>query len=109
MGRLTPILLTIVLAVSAPQRASIDWSTVDQETLRHFQALLKFDTSDPPGNEQPAVDYLKQVLEKEGIPVEIVFNEDKRPNLIARLKGSGAKRPLLIMAHTDVVNVDPKK
>ena len=39
----------------------------------------------------------------------MLFNEPNRPNLIARLKGSGAKRPLLIMGHTDVVNVDPKK
>ena len=109
MGRFTPILLTLILAVAAPQRAPIDWTTVDQETLRHFQALLKFDTSDPPGQEKPAVDYLKQVLEAEGIPVEILFNEPNRPNLVARLKGSGSKRPLLIMGHTDVVNVDPKK
>ena len=109
MGRFTPILFTLILAVAAPQRAPLDWKAVDQETLRHFQALLKFDTSDPPGQEKPAVDYLKQVLEAEGIPVEILFNEPNRPNLVARLKGSGAKRPLLIMGHTDVVNVDPKK
>jgi acetylornithine deacetylase/succinyl-diaminopimelate desuccinylase-like protein len=109
MARLTPILLAVALAFAAPQRPSLDWNTVDQETLRHFQALLKFDTSDPPGQEKPAVDYLKQVLEAEGIPVEILFNEPNRPNLVARLKGSGAKRPLLIMGHTDVVNVDPKK
>ena len=109
MGRLTPILLAIVLTAVAPQRPAIDWKAADQETLRHFQALLKFDTSDPPGQEKPAVDYLKQVLEAEGIPVEILFNEPNRPNLVARLKGSGAKRPLLIMGHTDVVNVDPSK
>ena len=35
--------------------------------------------------------------------------EAHRPNVVARLKGSGRKRPLLIMGHTDVVNVDPKK
>ncbi len=109
MGRLTPILLTVVLTVAAPQRPPIDWKAADQEALRHFQALLKFDTSDPPGQEKPAVDYLKQVLEAEGIPVEILFKEPNRPNLVARLKGSGAKRPLLIMGHTDVVNVDPTK
>ena len=109
MRRIFLCLLTFTLLALQPLGAQPDWTSINEETLRHFQALLKFDTSDPPGNEQPAVDYLKQVLEKEGIPVEIVFNEDKRPNLIARLKGSGAKRPLLIMAHTDVVNVDPKK
>src|SRR6202008_4339941 len=60
-------------------------------------------------NEQPAAEYLKKVLEAEGIPVEIVALEPRRPNVVARLKGSGKKRPLLIMGHTDVVNVDPKK
>ncbi len=35
--------------------------------------------------------------------------EPHRPNVVARLKGNGSKRPLLLMAHTDVVNVDPKK
>jgi acetylornithine deacetylase/succinyl-diaminopimelate desuccinylase-like protein len=93
----------------SPTAAPADASSTQQETLRHFQALLKFDTSDPPGLEKPAVDYLKQVLEAEGIAVEVVALEPNRPSLIARLKGSGAKRPLLLMGHTDVVNVDPKK
>ena len=62
----------------------------DEETLRHFQALIRFDTSDPPGNEKPAADYLRQVLEKEGIPVQTFALEPNRPNLVARLKGTGA-------------------
>jgi acetylornithine deacetylase/succinyl-diaminopimelate desuccinylase-like protein len=86
-----------------------DWSRIDIETLDHFQSLIRFDTSDPPGGEKPAVDYLKGVLEREGIPVEVFALESHRPNLVARLKGSGRKRPLLVMAHTDVVNVDPGK
>jgi acetylornithine deacetylase/succinyl-diaminopimelate desuccinylase-like protein len=109
MRRIFLSFLLLALAASRPSAVQTDWTRINDETMRHFQALLKFDTSDPPGHEKPAVDYLKQVLEAEGIPVEIVFNEDKRPNLIARLKGSGARRPLLIMGHTDVVNVDPKK
>jgi acetylornithine deacetylase/succinyl-diaminopimelate desuccinylase-like protein len=112
---LIPVLVAAVFCASADARfqsrtdASGHDSAVQQETLRHFQALLKFDTSDPPGHEKPAVDYLKQVLEAEGIRSEIVALEPNRPSLIARLKGSGAKRPLLLMGHTDVVNVDPKK
>ncbi|HEX6323523.1 MAG TPA: M20/M25/M40 family metallo-hydrolase [Vicinamibacterales bacterium] len=101
--------LSLGLAPARAQAPSIDWTAVEAETLRHFQALLRFDTSDPPGNEQPAAEYLKQVLEQEGIPVTVLALEPHRPSIVARLKGSGAKKPLLLMAHTDVVNVDPKK
>jgi acetylornithine deacetylase/succinyl-diaminopimelate desuccinylase-like protein len=100
------VLLTVSASVQPPQP---EWSRLEAETLEHFQALLRFDTSDPPGGEAPAAEYLKRVLEKEGIPVKLFALEPHRPNLVARLKGSGKKRPLLIMAHTDVVNVDPKK
>ena len=86
-----------------------DWPAVEEETLRHFRALLQFDTSDPPGRELPAAEYLRDVLEAEGIEVEMLFNSPERPNVIARLKGDSSKEPLLIMAHTDVVNVDPEK
>ena len=87
----------------------IEWDDVNAEALRHFRTLVQFDTSDPPGNERPAVDYLRSVLVNEGIPVEIYALEDHRPNLVARLRGTGNEEPLLIMAHTDVVNVDESK
>ena len=102
-------LVGLLAALGVGQTATPDWKNVEDETLKHFQTLVQFDTSDPPGHEKLAADYLKQVLEAEGIPVEVVALEPDRPNVIARLKGSGAKRPLLLMAHTDVVNVDPKK
>ena len=82
---------------------------MDAETLKHFQAIIKMDSTDPPGNEKPVADYLKQVLEAEGIPVQVFSKEAHRPNIVARLKGSGKQKPLLLMAHTDTVNVDPKK
>ena len=96
--------LSLISATQAP-----DWPKVEEETLRHYQELIRFDTSDPPGNEKPAADYLIKVLQQEGIPVETFALEPNRPNVVARLKGSGRKRPLLLMGHTDVVNVDPKK
>jgi len=86
-----------------------DWKSFDEETMQHFQSLLRFDTMDPPGNEKPAADYLKQVLEREGIPTKVFALEPNRPNVVARLKGNGKKKPLLVMGHTDTVNVDPKK
>jgi acetylornithine deacetylase/succinyl-diaminopimelate desuccinylase-like protein len=88
---------------------AVDWAAVEAETLRHFQAIVRLDTSDPPGNELPVVEYLKRALEAEGIEVKLFATEAHRPNLVARLRGDGSKRPLLVMAHTDTVNVDPKK
>ena len=73
--------------------------------MRHFRALLQFDTSDPPGRELPAAEYLRDVLEAEGIEVEMLSNSPERPNVIARLKGDSSKEPLLIMAHTDVLTL----
>jgi acetylornithine deacetylase/succinyl-diaminopimelate desuccinylase-like protein len=109
MRRVLLFLFVLTTTVSGQQGASPDWSAVEAETMRHFQALVRFDTSDPPGNERPAADYLRQVLEKEGIPVQTYALEPNRPNVVARLKGNGSKRPLLMMGHTDVVNVDASK
>lgn len=111
------LVLTLALAgmtagVTA-QGPAIDWAAVDAETLKHFQAIVQIDSTDPPttppGIEKPVVDYIRGVLEKEGIQTETFALEPHRPNLVARIKGSGAKRPLLLMAHTDTVNIDPKK
>jgi acetylornithine deacetylase/succinyl-diaminopimelate desuccinylase-like protein len=103
------VLLSFNSSIPATQTAQPDWSKIEEETLRHFQALIRFDTSDPPGHEAPAVEYLKSVLDKEGIETKIFSVDAKRPNLVARLRGSGKKRPVLMMGHTDVVNVDPVK
>ena len=110
--RKSSLLLVMVFAsaVLAGQSKQPDWTQVEPEALKHFQAIIKMDTTDPPGGEKPVVDYLKQVLEAEGIPTQVFVQKDaNRPNLVARLKGSGKARPLLVMAHTDTVNVDPKK
>lgn len=89
--------------------AAQDWKAVEEETMRHYQTLLRFDTSDPPGKEFPAAEYLKKVLEADGIDVKIFAVNKDRPNVVARLKGTGKKRPVLMMGHTDTVNVDLKK
>jgi hypothetical protein len=50
---------TSLIAQSASQP---DWARIDEETLRHFQAIVRIDSTDPPGREQGVVEYLKQVL-----------------------------------------------
>ena len=96
-------------AALTQSRQQPDWASLQDEVMRHFQTLVRFDTTDPPGGEEPAATYLKEVLEQAGIPVQTFTLEPKRINVVARLKGSGRKRPLLIMGHTDTVNVDPSK
>lgn len=104
------LLVTVLCAGAGRAHAQQpDWAAVEDETIRHFQAILRLDTSNPPGNEYLVVEYLKGVLEREGIEVRTFALDPQRPNLIARLRGSGRKRPVLLMAHTDVVTVDPSK
>jgi acetylornithine deacetylase/succinyl-diaminopimelate desuccinylase-like protein len=100
--------LALTLALSAAA-AEIDYSKLNAETLEHFSKLLRIDTSSPPGNESLAVDYLKTILDKEQIPYQIFTLEKDRANLVARIKGNGTKRPIIVMGHTDVVGVQRDK
>ena len=77
--------------------------------MRHFDALVRIDSTDPPGNETRVVDYVKKVFDAEAIPYIVVAKDPARANIIARLKGNGSKRPLLIVGHSDTVKVDPAK
>ena len=108
--RLSGLLLATVFAFSAGQvRAEVDWTAADAEALKHFQALIRIDSSDPPGNETKTTEYLLGVLKAAGIDVQTFAKDPKRPNVVARIKGNGKKRPLLIMGHQDVVSIDAAK
>ncbi len=109
--RLALVSLIALTLTSQPraQQSGPGTPAFEAETLKHFQALLQRDTSSPPGNEIRAVEYLKQVLDAERIPYQVFAKDPQRPNLVVRIKGSGKKRPVLVMGHTDVVTVDPKK
>ena len=99
-------LLAVALASSATVPA-IDWDKQKPEILQHYRALVQINSVY--GNETRVVDYLKKVLDAEGIPSKTFAKDPNRANLVARLKGNGSKRPLLILAHTDVVAVQPEK
>ena len=86
-----------------------DWKAIEGETMQYFQSLVQINTSNPPGNETLVVDYLKKILEKENIEVKTFALDPMHSNLVARIKGNGKKRPLLLMGHTDVVTVDSSK
>src|SRR5204863_8680725 len=77
--------------------------------VRVLQSLIRIDTSNPPGGETKAADYIKGLLDAEGIASEVFARDAGRASIVARLKGNGAKRPLLLMGHTDVVGVEREK
>lgn len=106
------LLLALLAACSAvslvaqdPARPP-DWKAVEDETMRQYQALIRFDTS---ASERAAAEYIKQLFDQNGISAQIHAKDPERPNVIARLKGSGRRRPLLLLGHTDTVTVDASK
>jgi acetylornithine deacetylase/succinyl-diaminopimelate desuccinylase-like protein len=103
--KLALILLTSACALRA--QSSVDWNAQKSEILTHYRDLIRIDTR--AGNETKAVEYIRKALEGEGIPTRTFALDPARANLVARLKGNGSKRPILILAHTDVVGVQPEK
>ena len=81
----------------------IDWDGVFAEALDIFQRYLRIDTSNPPGNEEPAARFLGEILQTEGIPCEYVETAPGRELVVGRIAGDGSRRPLLLCNHTDVV------
>jgi len=102
-------LLLATASFTSAEPSLVDWRRTTPEILQHFSALLRIDTTNPPGNETRAARYLKQVLDEEGIANELLALEPDRANLVARIKGNGRKRPLLFMGHTDVVGVQRER
>jgi acetylornithine deacetylase/succinyl-diaminopimelate desuccinylase-like protein len=107
--RIACALVLSLLSAAVALAQAPDWPQINVETLRHFQALVKIDTTDPPGNETRVAEYVKRVFDAEGIAATLAAKDPTRANVIARIKGSGAKRPLLIMGHSDEVQVDASK
>jgi acetylornithine deacetylase/succinyl-diaminopimelate desuccinylase-like protein len=86
-----------------------DWPPIESETVERLQALIRFDTTNPPGNELPLAKYLVEALERDGIQTTLLIPTPGRAAVIARIKGSGAGRPVMLLAHMDVVGVEREK
>jgi acetylornithine deacetylase/succinyl-diaminopimelate desuccinylase-like protein len=83
-----------------------DQSLAD-DTLRILRDLIRLDTSNPPGNEIIAAEYVAKLLREEaGVEPVVIETAPQRGNAIARLKGNGNAAPILLYSHTDVVPVE---
>jgi acetylornithine deacetylase/succinyl-diaminopimelate desuccinylase-like protein len=79
------------------------------DARRLCRALLRMDTTNPPGNERICAEFLATNLEEVGYEPALLEARPGRSNLVARYRGTGAKPPLLLTAHLDVVEADPSK
>ncbi len=83
-----------------------EWPSLESETIARLQAIIRFDTTNPPGNELPLARYLESALQSEGIETTLLEPVKNRAQLIGRIRGSGARRPVMLLAHMDVVGVE---
>lgn len=102
-------IIAILFVSVAASAAQPDFKAALRETIDILSGFIKVDTSNPPGNETKGAQYLKSFFDREGIPAQILELEPGRGNIVARLKGNGSKKPILLMGHIDVVGVEREK
>ena len=110
MNRILTVALSLVLlsVVGRAQNGSkIDWPRYQDMAVELMQQYLRVNTSNPPGNEIEAARFFKKIFDQHGIENEIFEYKPGRANIIARLKGNGSKRPIILLSHTDVVTAEP--
>jgi acetylornithine deacetylase/succinyl-diaminopimelate desuccinylase-like protein len=82
---------------------------VAPDPVELLRALIRFDTSNPPGNERPCLEFVADLLRHAGLEPRFVARDPDRPNLVARLPGRGDSPPLLLYGHVDVVPASPQE
>jgi len=113
------VLILACLVWEAPIRAldrrpgsspgDVDWKAYKNMAVDLMQQYLRINTSNPPGNEMATAQFLKSTLAREGVQSEIFEYTPGRANIIARIKGDGSKRPIILLSHMDVVTADAAK
>jgi len=88
---------------------NMDWDHLLDEAIHHLQEYLRVNTVNPPGNEIEGVRFFKKIFDAEAIPCQIFEPSPGRGNLLATLKGSEKKKPVLLLNHMDVVSVEKER
>ncbi|HXY97146.1 MAG TPA: M20/M25/M40 family metallo-hydrolase, partial [Steroidobacteraceae bacterium] len=105
---MTRTLAALLLLAAAAARAAPPSDDAPYDTLAHdiFKQLIEIDTSDSTGNVTTAAEALAQRFRDAGFPaadLTLLGPNERKKNLVVRLHGSGAHKPLLLIGHLDVV------
>ena len=95
--------------MTSPAPAFDALPSLADDAKRLCQALLRMDTTNPPGNERGCAEYLASNLAEVGYQPQLLEAQPNRTNLVVRHRGTGALPPILLTAHLDVVEAEPSK
>ncbi|MFI1284216.1 M20/M25/M40 family metallo-hydrolase [Streptomyces sp. NPDC020858] len=90
-----------------PMALPFSWADQERHLVGHLSALIRLDTSNPPGREIAVARHLSHELSRSGVRHTVLESEPGRANLVARLPGSGQEPPLMLLGHADVVGAGP--
>ena len=95
------------------QPPNVDWKAITEEATQLLSEFIRIDTSNPPGREKAACDWLAAIFRREGIEDVAFYDASdssehgaERMNMTATMRGDGTKQPLILLSHTDVVPVE---
>lgn len=94
---------------SRPYRSDAEWESALWSTIGHLQTLVRLETVNPPGNEIAAARYIADVLRGAGVETSLLEPAPGRAIVHARIRGDGSARPMLLVAHMDVVGVERER
>jgi len=86
-----------------PMSLASDQATIYQRPAELLQNLIRFNTTNPPGDEAECIAYINHLLTEAGFETTLLSSDPERPNLVSRLAGQGNAPPLLLYGHVDVV------
>ena len=110
VGLATAGIVALAARSSDPSRPPARQNATTDSTVALLRELIRVNTSNPPGNERGIANLLAPRFKALGFEVDIVQTPDTgKAHFIARLRGNGSKRPVLIAAHADVVGVEREK
>jgi acetylornithine deacetylase/succinyl-diaminopimelate desuccinylase-like protein len=105
----TLVFLFVLLPPPIAWTQDKQWRTASEDAVQFLRDLVRIDTTNPPGNEMAAAAYIQKVLSAAQIDSRVIESAPGRASIISRMKGNGRARPVILMAHMDVVGVERDK